>query len=249
LRVEILRPPSIANFNDVQPLENEDWVELRWRKPGESSEGWQPDLVVIPGTKFTLSDMELLNRSGESRRLKQMSSRGTWMLGVCGGLQMLGREIEDGPGIDGKKGLRVPGLGLLDLYTDMHPLKISEAMQARAETPFGSFDLKGFEMHHGRSRLGSEAREYLRKPMALRPLMTGGPSGKVWASYLHGLFDNDKFREKFLSAVAKSRGRRYRASARIYQDRREAQLKRWANHVERHIDLRMIPGFPKRLSS
>jgi adenosylcobyric acid synthase len=244
LRVEIVQPASIANFNDLQPLLSDPALDLSWRKPG-SRAATEPDLVVIAGSKFTLADMEEFNRSGESRRLQKLASGGIWMLGICGGLQMFGREIFDEDGIDGRKGWRVPGLGVLDALTTMHPRKISEQTHLVARTPFGQFELKGYEMHHGRTRLGIAAHESALKPLAERPLMASDPSGRVWGTYLHAVLDNDAFRCAFLSSVAKDRSRRYATPARNVNDEKEAALTRWTAHVEKHLRLDLIKGFPK----
>jgi len=244
LRVEIIQPSSIANFNDLQPLLSDPALDLNWRTPGGKGAS-EPDLVVIAGSKFTLADMEAFNRSGESKRLRKLAERGVWFLGICGGLQMFGKEIFDEDGIDGRKGWRVKGIGILDAWTTMHPVKISEQTEVRAKTPFGQFELKGYEMHHGRTHLGTAAHETLLKALPERPLMSSDPSFKVWGTYLHAVLDNDAFRNAFLKRVAKDRGRRYLPQGRNIADEKEAELNRWTRHVEKFLNLDLIQGFPK----
>jgi adenosylcobyric acid synthase len=244
LRVEIVQPDSIANFNDVQPLVSDPALDLRWRKPGAKG-AEDADLVVVPGSKFTLADMETFNRSGESARLRRQAAKGAWVFGICGGLQMLGNDIDDALGIDGRKGWKVRGLGLLDSATTMHPRKISEQCRARALTPFGSFDLEGYEMHHGRTTLGPGARETLARPLAERPLMASNDNGRIWGTYMHAVLDNDAFRRALLRRVARDRGRSYSAKLRSVAAEKEAALSRWAAHVDAHLRLDLIPGFPK----
>jgi adenosylcobyric acid synthase len=242
--VELLHVKSIANFNDLQPLASDPGLELSWRRPGQKGGMKAPDLVVIPGSKFTLADMQEFNRSGETQRLRRLAGQGSWILGICGGLQMLGGGIDDALGIDGVKGAKAKGIGLLDAETTMHPRKISEQSTVSSTSSLGSFELTGFEIHHGRTILGSGAKDHVDNPMRERPLLASDPSGRIWGSYMHGLLDNDAFRRAFLRRVASSRRRRYAASLRNTADEREAMLDRWSAHVQRHLRLDWIPGFP-----
>jgi adenosylcobyric acid synthase len=106
--------------------------------------------------------------------------------------------------------------------------------------------LKGYEIHHGRTRHQAGAVECALDPLFERPLLTSDVTGRIWGSYLHGLLDNDAFRRGLLSRIAKERRRSYRPEAKGYQSRREAALDRWAAHVERHVHLSLIPGFPAK---
>ncbi len=247
LRVEVLRVASLANADDVLPLMSDSGLELRWREPGKAGSGHaDPDLVVLPGNKFTLSDMRQCLSNGEARRLRRLHGSGSWMLGICGGLQMLGRSIDDAAGVDGPRSpRRVAGLGLLDLSTSMHPEKITAQAQAAVKTPLGSFKLKGYEIHHGRSRLGPGAQECAAGALPGRPMLAAAPGGRVYASYLHGLLHNQDFRLSLLKAVASSRRRGYQPRP-PKPGAREALLDRWAAHMEKHLELSRIPGFPPR---
>lgn len=167
------------------------------------------------------------------------------MLGICGGLQMFGHAIDDAEGIDGRKGWNVKALGVLDVHTTMHPLKISEQVEVRAKTSFGQFELKGYEMHHGRTSIGPEASEHVDAPKPLRPLLSSDPSGRVWGSYMHAILDNDKFRRALFAKVAQDRGRSYRPGAFDMGAERERDMQRWASHLEKHLRLDRIKGFPK----
>jgi adenosylcobyric acid synthase len=243
LKVEVLCFNSTANFSDLAPLHADPALTLNWRKPG-SKASLQPDLVVLPGSKRTLEDMALLHKSGEARRLKNLAAKGTWFLGICGGLQMLGRSLSDATGVDGRKGAQVEGLGLLDAQTWMDPRKITSQTKALAQGPFGKLKLSGYEIHHGRTSLGSQTRDFVGSPLPERPLLAGRTGGRVWGSYLHGIFDEGGFKAALLRRVARSRGKRYAAPKASASDP-EAQLQRWAAHVKKHLRLDWIQGFPK----
>lgn len=241
LNIEVLRLPFISNFNDAQVLEGLPGVNLRWAMAGHGlTQNPIPDLLILPGSKDSLADLATLKALGGAERLKRLKAKGTWILGLCGGFQMLGQSISDPVGNDsGRKGSSAAGLGLLDCSTRMSAKKLLALTKARAKTPWGSFDIQGYQIHHGRTTLGPKAR--LRSSDGAQVLLASDPSGRIWGSYLHGLLDNDAFRQAFLGAVAKSRGKRLPASTRSYESLRQAQLDRWAGHISKHLDLSFLP--------
>ena len=244
LNVEVLLLDSFSNFSDLAPLQADAGLHLSWRKPG-SKAATKPDLIVIPGSKRTLEEMAQLNRSGESKRIASLASRGTWILGICGGLQMLGSSLDDAQGVDGKRGAKVEGLGLLPSRTWMEASKITAQARARVKTPLGSFSLSGYEIHHGRTRLEAGSFECAAFAAAGRPILARNGPGKIWGSYLHGILDNDAFRSALLKRVAASNGKRYLRPKAGHATLKDRELKRWAAHVQKHLDLRLIPGFPR----
>jgi adenosylcobyric acid synthase len=241
LGVQVLRHRHLANFNDLLPLAGERGVRLTWVEPG--AERPRPALVVLPGSKDSLADLKRLQDSGEAARLKAWAAQGTWILGLCGGLQMLGRGVSDPHGVDGGRfGARAQGLGLLDLATVMGRDKVLRQRKVQARTRLGAVELSGYEIHHGRSQAGPGVRVEAVGPRRQPLLYSDG--GGVWGSYLHGILDQGGFRQAFLQAVAVAQGRRFNGSSTALAADREASLAAWAAHLRAHLDLRWLPQAP-----
>jgi adenosylcobyric acid synthase len=239
LKIDIIRYPFIANFNDCLGLQDLRGLELRWVRPGQ--ERSQPDLIILPGSKDTVADLELLRTSGEAARLLAWVRQGTWVLGICGGFQMLGRALRDPRGVDsGRRSPWVAGLGLLDVETVMERRKQLAQRRLQARTRWGSLELAGYEIHHGSTRAGAACR--IEAGTREAPLLVSRRDGRVWGSYLHGLLDEAPFRDALLSALARARGKRWRIGQAGREAVREASLARWARHLEVHLDLSFLPS-------
>ena len=156
LDIAVLRLPSLSNFSDLDPLETEATVQLRWVAPGE--ELGLPDAVVIPGSKQTLRDLSAMHSSGLANALQAYHAGGGHVFGICGGMQMLGQELEDPHGLEGGAPLndnhRHIGLGLLPLRTVFTDNKALRQRRSAARWPQGNtpLQLEGFELHCGRTR-------------------------------------------------------------------------------------------------
>lgn len=238
LKIQVIRHRFIANFNDLLALQQLPGLDLQWVEPGQARA--QPDLLILPGSKDSLADLEVLRASGEADRILNWRAKGTWVLGICGGLQMLGRQVLDAQGVDsGRRASRQAGLGSLDLVTRMGRRKVLSARSLRAKTRLGSLDVQGYEIHHGRSQVGPSVRVELGTRSA--PLLLSDRAGRTWATYLHGIFDTPDFRDAFLGALAKDRGRAWKGGGRGLDRQREQSLRRWAAHLSRHLDLGFLP--------
>jgi len=244
LVVDVLRLRSLSNFNDVLPLQGLPGLRLRWVEPG--SRRTPADLVILPGSKDTLADLARLRASGEDRVLRDLWLGGAWLLGICGGMQMLGTSVEDPSGVDSGGGpAKAAGLAFLDLSTRMSPRKVLARRELRVRCSLGTLDLKGYEIHHGRSRLGAGARLEAATQRGA-PLLVSGGGGRAWGSYLHGLLDLPGFRNALLEGVARARAKAWSAPAGSLDARREESLDRWARHLERHLDLGFLPSARER---
>ncbi|WP_128514437.1 cobyric acid synthase [Tabrizicola thermarum] len=214
----------IANFDDLDPLAQEPGVTLRIIKPGKPLPV-EADLVILPGSKATIADLAHFRAQGWDIDLAAALRRGTRVLGLCGGYQMLGREIADPEGIEGKPG-SVPGLGLLDLTTTMTPDK--RVTETEAIHPTSGTKVKGYEIHLGRTQ----------GPDRANPLFTvnGKPEGairadgRVMGSYLHGMFTEDAFRRAFLASLGATPGNL------SYDQTVEDTLDALADHLAAHVD-------------
>jgi len=225
--IAVPRLPRIANFDDLDPLAQEEGVELVLVEPGEAIP--VADLILLPGSKSTIADLAFLRRQGWDIDILAHRRRGGRVIGLCGGYQMLGRSIADPDGVEGPAG-RVDGLGLLDIETVLSPDKAVRPFRGRdAEAGHA---VEGYEIHLGRSDGPDRARPWL-------SAMEGGEGavssdGRVRGSYVHGLFAADGFRHAFLAGLGAP------ASAFAYEDGVEAALDALADHLEAHLDIEAI---------
>lgn len=225
-RVRIVVPllPRIANFDDLDPLEAEPSVEVIRLRPGAALPG-NADLVILPGSKSTIADLEDLRRHGWDIDIAAHVRRGGRVLGLCGGYQMLGRSIADPQGVEGPPAT-VPGLGLLDVDTVLAGEKRLVAVTGTAAgAPFS-----GYEMHMGVTEGPGRTR-----PFAL--IDGEGPEGaisvdgRVAGTYAHGLFADDRQRAAWLARLGAP------PSDLAYEAGVEETLDALAAHLERHVDL------------
>ena len=197
-RVKVVVPllPRIANADDFDPLRMEPAVELVMA-PLSHALPRDADVVVLPGTKSTLDDLACLRAHGWDHDILAHARAGGRVLGLCGGYQMLGRRVRDVAGADGSTG-EAPGLGLLDVETEMESGKaVCPVAGTCART---SVPIRGYEIHTGRTAGPGAAR----RPFAH---LERGPDGAVSAdgrvegTYVHGLFNEDGFRARWLDRV------------------------------------------------
>jgi adenosylcobyric acid synthase len=188
----------IANFDDLDPLAAEPEVELVHVRPGERLPE-DAALVVIPGSKSTIGDLAAFRDAGWDQDLSRHVRRGGHVAGICGGYQMLGRSVADPDGIEGSTAT-VGGLGLLDVETVMQAEKTVRNVAARSAI----FDvaLQGYEIHLGRT----DGPDCMRPSVFIDGRADGAvsPDGRVFGTYLHGLFANDAFRRLYLARLGAS---------------------------------------------
>ena len=197
-KVAVLVLGRISNFDDFEPLRGESEIEVVMVKAGSAV----PDdaaLIIIPGTKSTIADLAALRRNGWEQGISAHHAQGRPILGVCGGYQMLGREIADPDGMEGAPSV-VRGLGLLDVSTRMAPEKAVGNVEAYSEA-FSS-EIKGYEIHIGQTTGHDCSRPF--SSISSRSDGAVSADGLVMGTYLHALFGNDDFRAKFLEKLGMS---------------------------------------------
>ncbi|HEX3931106.1 MAG TPA: cobyric acid synthase [Nocardioides sp.] len=216
LRVVVVRLPRISNVTDVDALGLEPDVDLVFASdPRDVSDA---DLVVLPGTRSTIADLAWLRSRGLDLAIVEHARRGGLVLGICGGFQMLGREVADPDGIEDASAATVPGLGLLDVHTRFRADKT-------LGLPEGSFDgvgVSGYEIHHGVVAAGA----------APEPFPGGVRSGRVLGTMWHGTLECDAFRAAVLGLLG---GRQ--ASPVRFARARQARLDLLGDLVEEHLDV------------
>jgi adenosylcobyric acid synthase len=242
LKIEIIQHKHISNFNDLLPLQGLSDCHLNWRRPGQNHGSEVPDLVVLPGSKDTLSDMADLRQESEIGRFEGLRRQGTWFLGLCGGFQMLGKDILDPKGHDSGHGTaKVQGLGFLDLETRMAASKVLRLKESEIRVPWGNYPIRGYEIHQGRSRLGIGSKDCFKaKDGAVLGALS--KDGRVLGTYLHGLLENDGFRSDWLRALCRDRGLKIPWKESSFNSGMEAKLEAWAKHLEDNLDLEVVLG-------
>ena len=230
--------PRISNHTDLEALRGTDGVEVRFVGPGEPLPG--ADLIVLAGSKNVRADLEQLRREGWDAALLRHLRYGGKLIGLCGGMQMLGRWIHDPLGIEGEPGSS-PGLGVLDFETTLEPRKRLDNVSGRVlpGTPFPAA-FEGYEIHMGVSR--GPALERPAVMVGARP--DGALDDRILATYVHGLFDLATARAALLAWAG------YAGSACVdLSERREASFERLADHVEARLELHtMLDGLLPKLA-
>ncbi|MDE3031350.1 MAG: cobyric acid synthase [Acidobacteriota bacterium] len=232
--------PRASNLTDLDPLLDEPGVVVRPLYRPEAMEGC--DLVILPGTRATVADLDWLRTRGFDRALARRAARGRAIMGICGGYQMLGTVIHDD--VESAAG-EVKGLGLLPVNTLFGERKV---LNQTREILDDASVVTGYQIHHGRvSAHGGRAL------IGEEGCVEGAVSGTTW----HGLFENDDWRRQFLEGVGRANAKRFVASRETcFADRREARINAIADTVEAYVDrellLSLIRGRsgsnPRRLS-
>ncbi|MGD1714411.1 cobyric acid synthase CobQ [Dapis sp. BLCC M172] len=236
ITIVIIRLPRISNFTDFEPLDAESSVKLKYLNPDDNL-GY-PDAIIIPGSKTTISDLLVLQKTGMAKAIKNYQESGGTVMGICGGFQMLGELLIDSQGLEGKKG-EYKGLELLPLRTVITPKKIARQRQVIANYPLGNLPVVGYEIHQGRTRVI--------KPDIVKPLFDDYDLGfvnsykSVWGNYLHGIFDNGPWRRSWLNLLRKKRGLDgLPTGIANYREQREVILDSITDQVNNHLDLKPI---------
>jgi adenosylcobyric acid synthase len=231
LDVAAIRFPRLSNFTDLDALSLEPGVSVRL--VSDAAGLGRPDLVVLPGTKATVSDLEWLRGRGLDRAVLDS---GALVLGVCGGLQMMGRTIDDD--VESGRGL-VEGLGWLPVGTRFGVDKVT---RQRRGTAMGQ-RVTGYQIHHGRvERVGPvEAAPgwvHLDDAYGVEEDGCVEPSeARFLGTTLHGLFESDGFRATFLTEVGRRADKAFVPAGVSFRAAREAQFDRLADLIEGHVDL------------
>jgi adenosylcobyric acid synthase len=228
LKVIVPALPRISNHTDFDALRVHPQVDFEYVRAGMAPP--PADLIVLPGSKSVQRDLAWLRENGWDRAIERHLRYGGKVLGICGGMQMLGREIDDPDGIEGPAG-RVDGLGLLDLSTTLTPHKLLDNVGGRLALGDTPAAVRGYEIHMGRTSGAALAR-----PAVLldggRPDGAVSEDGQIAATYLHGIFDTPDACAALLE-WAGIEG----AEALDYPALREASIDRLADTLAQSLDL------------
>lgn len=229
LKICVIRLPRIANFTDFDPFRDDGRVRLIFAQSPAELEG--ADLVILPGSKNTIEDLRFLKEKGFDAAIRSHAAKGGATVGICGGFQMLGRKVMDPFGVESPAGDE-DGLCLLDCTTVLGREKMTFHVSGRAAFGSREFDITGYEIHMGET-------SSLEAPFAALTVRNGSGvkiadgavsgDGRVFGTYVHGIFDNDGFREALLKTLGAS------GQETSFRKAREASLCSLARHFEENV--------------
>lgn len=242
LTINVLRLPHIANFTDFEPLDAEPTVTLEYLDLQDHLNC--PDAVIIPGSKTTIADLITLHKSGMAKQLQDYIDSGGVIFGICGGFQMLGKQVFDPEQLEGTENYCL-GLNLLPIETVITPKKISRQRKIISNYPKFGLHVTGYEIHQGITCFIKSAETT--KTITLYSLFDDSSLGvvsdtySIWGCYLHGLFDNGVWRRTWLNSLCKRRGLPTLPTAiSNYCEQRNAYLDVLADLVGKFVNLKPV---------
>ncbi len=224
LDIAVIRLPKISNFTDFEALHMEPDVRIRYIS--DPSELKEPDLIILPGTKSTIADLTWLRQTGLEKAIREAHAGGSFLMGICGGYQMLGRTISDPEGMENRN--EMEGMGFLGMDTIFFGEKVLKQTETLSDFGIPEIDgkrIRGYEVHMGKD--GSGMRE-------------SRGNGSVIGTYIHGVFDEEEFRSAFLEyLISRKGGKRDLAGTRgkTYREFKEEQYVKLAQLLREHLDI------------
>jgi adenosylcobyric acid synthase len=252
LRIGVIALPHMANFTDFDALALETSISLAFLEQSEDMAA--ADVIILPGTKQTLDDLQWLEHHGFAQELRRLCGIGVPIVGICGGFQMLGVAIEDPQGIENQgEPCSRTALGLLPVRTVLRAEKIVRRVRGSLRRSFFCNDsappvhCEGYEIHVGETFYETEARPLadIERQGLIEAVPDGAvsESGRVFGTYVHGFFDNDDFRHAFIraarAAVDLAPAEKY---ARVGAER-EARIDRLADHLKKSLDMNLLKSW------
>lgn len=245
--IAVVRLPRISNYTDFLVLETIREVSVRYvTRPEELKNA---DMVILPGTKNTISDMEWLREQGFEKVILQMAGEGTVIFGICGGFQMLGETIKDPLCAEG--GGEIQGLGLLPMDTVFGKEKVRSQVKGEVLSIGGALKkmscapVAGYEIHMGHTMLhpGGSPFALVKDMSSGEEKADGGCRGNVYGTYLHGIFDEGETAKELMYALGKAKGIECLQITEFdFKKHREEQYDKLAEMVRENCDLEKIYG-------
>jgi adenosylcobyric acid synthase len=251
LEVVVVRLPYLSNYDEFDALAAEPAVHLHFAaRPAEFPD--QADLIILPGTKNTLSDLAWLWGQGIAQHIRQYAKNGCAVLGLCGGYQMLGERLSDLAGAEAEAGTVEPGLNLLPVETFFEPINEKITLQSQAQVDasavrglFANMSgqrFQAYQIHLGRTvTTGRNSQAGTCAFQTSTMDQDGWLSADGWCAgcYLHGLFENDNFRQSLVAALARQRSIQLTVPERVSLNR-QVEYDKLASLLRKHIDIRRL---------
>ena len=249
IQIAVIQTPKISNFTDFDALNYEPDVSVRFVGPGDII--GTPDLIILPGSKNTLADLTYLKNSGLADEIKDLAEKGTPVIGICGGNQMLGTAIYDPHHMEGDIE-ESEGLGLVNSTTTMKNQKTTHQVTFDVENlhflngTFSGSELVGYEIHMGDTKPNDDTvkRCFTITKRSETPItvVDGFINGRhqVMGTYIHGVFDNDEFRRFIINQLRLRKGLEETPVVFHYFEHKNKAYNRLADIVEEHLDMDYI---------
>ena len=238
--IAVIRLPRISNFTDLDVFSQYGGVSVRYvTKPEQLG---KPDIIVIPGTKSTISDMMWLRSCGLEAALKKASSAGTLIFGICGGYQLLGDVVSDPENTEG--GGSVRGMELLRAKTGFTPEKRRSRTSGKFAQIEGAFaflsgaEFSGYEIHMGRTEISGKP--LISKPDGTTDGTSGGACGNVCGCYVHGIFDSGEVSSRLVRELFRRKGLEFTGKAVDRYAYKQSQYDLLADSVRESLDMELI---------
>ena len=225
--ISIISTPYMSNFDEFDALLNEADVEVNFVDSIDQINLGNIAAVILPGSKHVSHDLDFLKQKGFAALLHQLAIKGVQILGVCGGMQMLGKTLEDPNNLEG--GYSSSGLNLLSIKTTLETEKTTQQTQAKLVK--SGAQIMGYEIHHGKTTADSVAKPYL---LNQQNEVIGYIQGNIAGMYAHGLFDNAVYRHEFLQKIGVT------AQSGEWNEQVDAALDTLALHLESNCDMKAI---------
>ena len=245
VKVGIIKLPSISNFSDFDPLENEKSLLIEWIRESQNLKKY--DFIIIPGSKQTIKDQIYLENSELSQDIREYANSNGNIVGICGGLQMLGTILEDPYSKEGSKNYseqKTKGIGLLPLKTTFLEKKITRQINSQSLWPCQT-KINGFEIHNGHTKLDETQNTFdinpIFKDFDLGWYKENNGGGTIAGTYIHGIFENDSWRDKYINLIRKSKNLPLLNRKSIsYKKKRESIINNLANEFDKHLNLKLF---------
>lgn len=235
--IAVLKLPKISNFTDFDVLSQYKNVTVRYVSKTENL--GNPDLIIIPGTKSTISDMKYLRESGLESAVKKCAANGTPVFGICGGYQILGNKISDPCNFE--SGGEISGMGLLDIETVFDSEKTRTRVNGKITCKSGFFSVLdnanfyGYEIHMGKTKVGCNRFVTLKNNIS-----DGAYNGNICGTYVHGIFDSKSVSESLVKALFEKKGLEYSDTSVDRKAYKEMQYDILASAVRENINMKLI---------
>lgn len=246
--IAILYLPHMSNFTDFDPLEMVHGVKLRY--VGKGDKIGKCDVLIIPGSKNTIGDLNELKKYGYIDEIMELRRDGTFIIGICGGYQMLGKIILDPNMVEGPLS-QTEGIGLLNTNTVICDEKITTQVESRIEKnlpgilkPLHNIDVKGYEIHMGETTLNGDDPfcTILKRNGIIISYKDGCVSsdGKVFGTYIHGIFENTEFTKRFINIIRSGKGLKPLGKIEDFRKAKENAYDKLADVVRKNIDIKKV---------
>ena len=242
VKVAVLHLPHISNFTDFDALEREPDISVKYISVGEKLSDF--DLLIIPGSKNTIDDLLTLKENGFDKEIYEFLSLGGFITGICGGFQILGEKILDPNHVESSRDY-VNGLKLLNFVTVMEPKKTTRQVEVKVNSDMKALHvdeiIRGYEIHMGKNT-------YLNNDFLFENVKDNSRDGlisedyKILGTYIHGIFDNDKFRRKYINLIRAAKGLKELPENLLfkYEKYKEEGFDKLAEYIEENINMNML---------